>query len=60
MQCGFSVALVLNGLQERFVLCEKSTYMVIGFGGRYRRKGVCAVLFERCEWAGTGRLSRAA
>lgn len=30
---GFSVAFVLNGLQERFVLCEKSTCMVIGFGG---------------------------
>lgn len=57
---GFSVAFVLNGLQERFVLCEKSTCMVIGFGGNTAGRVSCAVLFERCGWAGTGRLSKAA
>lgn len=51
---------VLNGLQERFVLWERSPSVVIGAGRKCRRKGVCTVSFERCGWAGTGRLSRAA
>lgn len=51
---GFSVAfVVLNGLQERFVLGETSTCVVIGAGGKYERKDVCTVLFER--WMGRHR-----
>lgn len=58
---GFSVTfVVLNGLQERCALWERFMCVVIGGGGKYGRKGVCTVLFERCGWAGTGRLSRAA
>lgn len=51
---GFSVAcVVLNGLQERFVLWERSMCVVIGIGGKYGRKDVCTVLFER--WMGRHR-----